>query len=247
MKRQHLISVVIPVYNEAQNIGPCLAGLWKALRDEAHELLVCYDFDEDTTLAAIKAMEDCPPTVRLVKNDLGKGVAYALAAGLKAAAGDVAVTTMSDLSDPPEKIPEMARLMRANGLAVVSGSRYMPGGSQEGGPWLKTRLSRLAGLSLHLVAGLPTHDATNNFRAYSGDFLDQVRVESTKGFEVGLELTVKARILGLGVGEVPSTWRDRSAGESRFRLFSSLPHYLRWYFLLLKNRPKELWSRIPRP
>ena len=67
------ICVVIPIYNEDRNIQTCLRRLWTVLEPYEHELLVCYDFDEDTTLDAIARMEDKPPTVRLVKNDLGRG------------------------------------------------------------------------------------------------------------------------------------------------------------------------------
>ena len=73
-----LISVVVPVYNEADNIAACLTRLAAALETEPHEILVCYDFDADRTLPAIAAMPDRPAAVRLVKNDLGKGVAFAL-------------------------------------------------------------------------------------------------------------------------------------------------------------------------
>ena len=224
------ISVVLPVYNEEENIGPCLRSLWQALRACDHEILVCYDFAEDRTLGAIRAMTDAPPTLRLVRNDLGRGVAFAMRAGFNAATGDVVVTTMADLSDPPEVILAMAAKIRDDGADVVSGSRYMPGGSQTGGPRLKTLLSRVAGLSLHWIARLGTHDATTNFRAYSRRFLNAVRVESTAGFELGLELTVKAHLGGFRVDEVPSTWVDRTAGTSRFQLRKWLPHYLRWYW-----------------
>ena len=227
-----LISVVLPVHNEAENIGPCLRALWAVLKPHPHEILVCYDFDADTTLPAIEAMPDRPPTVRLVKNDLGPGVAWALRAGFQAAAGDGVVTTMADLSDPPEIIPAMAEKVRA-GAAVVAGSRYMKGGSQSGGPLLKRTLSRLAGLSLYWLAGLKTHDATNNFRAYSAAFLRQVEVESTHGFEVAMELTVKAHLAKQRIDEVPSTWVDRSAGQSRFRMWKWMPRYLRWYWKAL--------------
>ncbi len=224
-----LVSIVIPVYNEAANIAPCLRGLTDALRGLAHEILVCYDAEGDTTLPAIAAMEDRPPAVRLVKNDLGPGVAMALRAGFAAAAGDVVVTTMADLSDPPGAIPAMVRKIREEGAAVVSGSRYMKGGSQTGGPRLKRFLSRLAGLSLHHLAWVNTHDATTNFRAYRREFLQEVPIESRHGFEVALELTVKAHLRGFRVDEVPCSWNDRSAGESRFRLRAWLPRYLHWY------------------
>ena len=63
------------------------------------------------------------------------------------------------------------------GADVAAGSRYVRGGRQEGGPWLKRTLSRLAGVSLHTFAGLPVHDATNNFRAYSRRVVEQIPIE----------------------------------------------------------------------
>ena len=223
------VSVIVPVYNEEGNIAACLRGLAGALKDEPHEILVCYDFDEDKTLPAIAAMPDRPASVKLVKNSLGRGAAFAIRAGLQAAIGDVLVTTMADLSDPPGVIPAMARKIRVEGADVVSGSRYMKGGSQTGGPKFKVLLSKTAGLSLHHLAGVGTHDATTNFRAYSRRFIQHVDIESRHGFELALELTAKAHLKGFKVDEVPSSWQDRSAGESRFKLWTWLPRYLRWY------------------
>ncbi|MHA7700595.1 glycosyltransferase [Mycobacterium sp. ML4] len=236
-----LISVVIPVYNEGENIQTCLSRLSATLADTPHELIICYDFDEDSTLPAIEAMPDRPATVRLVRNALGKGVANALIAGFAAARGDVIITSMADLSDPPSVIPLMAAKIREEGADVVSGSRYMPGGSQTGGPRLKTLMSRTAGLSLHYVGGLATHDATTNFRGYSRRFLDEVAVESVRGFEVGLELTTKAHLLGYRVDEVPSSWEDRTAGTSKFDLKGWLPSYLHWYGLAMRG-PLLRWT-----
>jgi len=235
------ISVVLPVYDEEATIERCLRGLWDALRDHEHEILVCYDYDEDTTLGAIARMVDVPPSLRLVRNELGRGAANALRAGFAAARGDVVVTTMADLSDPPGVIGEMAAQLRREGAAVVSGSRYMPGGSQSGGPWLKSRLSRAACLSLRWLAGLGTHDATNNFRAYSRAFLERTQVESRKAFDIALELTVKAHLAGERVSEVPSSWVDRSAGQSRFQLWRWMPSYLRWYRQAMAS-PTLVWA-----
>ena len=235
-----LISVVVPVYNEHANIATCLRGLWRALEREPHELLVVHDTDEDTTLGAIAEMADAPPTLRLVRNRIGRGAANAIRAGFAAASGDVVVTTMADLSDPPEKILELARTMRARGAAVVAGSRYMPGGSQEGGPIIKRTLSRVAGLSLHWFAGVATHDATNNFKAYSREFLSRTKVQAQGAFDIGLELSVKAHLAEAGVAEVPTSWKDRSAGESRFRVWSWAPKYLRWYVAAMAE-PALVW------
>jgi len=223
-----LISLVLPVYNEGENIVECLRRIGRGLAGHAHEILVCYDLDEDTTLPAIAAMADRPEGVRLVKNTLGRGAPKAMRAGFLAAQGDVIVTTMADLSDPPELVPRMAELVRA-GADVVSGSRYMRGGSQQGGPLVKRTLSRTAGLLLYWICGLRTHDPTNNFRAYSPRFLSGVEVESARGFEIALELTVKAHLKGARVTEIPSSWVDRSAGKSNFKLWKWMPNYLRWF------------------
>lgn len=235
------ISVVLPVYNERENIAPCLTGLARALEGVEHEILVCYDFDEDTTLEGIRAMgAAAPKSVQLVKNTLGRGPHNALKAGFQAASGDVVVTTMADLSDPPELIPLMAARVRA-GCDVVSGSRYMHGGTQKGGPLLKRSMSRVAGVSLAWIAGMGTHDATSNFRAYSTRFLRATVIEATAGFEIALELTVKAHLEGRGVGEVASSWVDRAAGQSRFRMWKWLPNYLRWYARAMRE-PVGVWA-----
>jgi hypothetical protein len=142
---------------------------------------------------------------------------------------------MADGSDEPEAVDGMLALARA-GADVVSASRYMRGGRQVGGPRLKGLLSRAAGLSLHRLGALPIHDATSNFRLYSRRLLNRVTIESSGGFELGLELTVKAHLLGMRLAEVPTTWRDRQKGQSRFRVLALLPHYLRWYARCLAAR-----------
>ena len=105
-----------------------------------------------------------------------------------------------------------------------------------GGPVVKSLLSRSAGRSLSLLARIGTRDATNSFKAYRTDFLRRTPIESTAGFALALELTAKAHFAGQRVEEVPATWRDRSAGESRFRLMAWLPVYLRWYFWAIAQR-----------
>jgi glycosyltransferase involved in cell wall biosynthesis len=228
-----LISLVVPVYQEAENIQLFLRDVENHVQ-EPHETLIVYDFPEDNTLPAIAAMQPPCPHVRLIHNTLGKGVLNALKAGFKASQGDVVIVMMADRSDEPTDVAPMARFIR-DGADVVAGSRYVRGGRQEGGPLVKRTLSRLAGMSLHYLAGLPIHDATNNFRAYSRRVIEQIPVEGEASFALGLELTLKAHWNGWKIAEVPTTWRDRTVGKSRFRLFAWLPHYLHWYQLALRR------------
>jgi len=131
------------------------------------------------------------------------------------------------------------------GFDVVCGSRYMKGGQLIGGPFLKQLMSRVSGLTLHYLRGVPTHDATNSFKLYDAAMVRDVKVESVAGFELGLELTVKGFLNGYRIAEIPSTWRDRTAGSSRFRVLHWLPHYLKWYFYAFQPATRQ-GSRAPR-
>jgi glycosyltransferase involved in cell wall biosynthesis len=231
------LSVVVPVYNEGENVIPTLRGIVERTKTRPLEVLVVHDMDEDTTVPVVKELQAELPELRLHKNTLGRGVLNAMKSGLRAARGQFVLITMGDGSDNPADIDPMYELARG-GADVVAGSRYMRGGRQLGGPLLKRSMSRAAGLSLHWLGGLPVHDATSNFRLYSKRLLNQVTIESVGGFELGLELTVKAYLLGMRVAEVPTTWRDRTAGESRFKLWQWLPRYLHWYWRGMAGRFK---------
>jgi dolichol-phosphate mannosyltransferase len=228
------LSIVMPVFREGEAVEPVLRATSSSI-STPHEILVVYDFDEDPTVPVIERLRAELPAVRGHRNDLGRGVLNAMKAGIAASTGDYVLITMSDGSDEPHVVDSMVALAQ-DGADVVAASRYMRGGGQIGGPPLKRLMSRMAGLSLHWFAGVPTHDPTNNFKLYSRRFLDDVTIESTAGFELALELTVKATLAGRQIAEVPTTWRDRTAGESNFRLRKWLPHYLHWYALAFRGR-----------
>ena len=236
------LTIVLPVYNEPDNIGPVLGRIHDEVKTLA-EVLVVYDFDEDTTVPVVRELQPDHPNVRLHHNTLGRGVLNAMKAGIAAARGEFVLISMADGSDEVELVDQMVELAR-DGADIVSASRYMRGGRQEGGPWLKRLLSRLAGLSLHWVGRLPIHDATNNFKLYRRSFLESVQIESRGGFELAIELSVKGDLAGRRLAELPTTWRDRTHGQSHFKLRAWLPLYLRWYFHLFAGRLIRHWPRL---
>jgi glycosyltransferase involved in cell wall biosynthesis len=235
------LSIVLPVYNEGDAVEPVLRALAAGV-STPHELIVVYDFDEDTTVPVVGRLAGEIPGLRGLRNDLGRGVLNAMKAGMAASRGPYVLVSMADGSDEPHIVDRMVALARS-GADVVAASRYMPGGRQVGGPLLKRLMSRTAGLTLHWFAGVPTHDPTNNFKLYARAFLDSVTIESTAGFELALELTVKATLAGRRVAEVPTTWRDRTAGQSNFRLRKWLPHYLHWYRAAFVGRLRRVAQR----
>ena len=228
------LSIVLPVYNEGEAVEPVLRALSAGVKTP-HELVVVYDFDGDTTVPVIARLATEIPGLRGLRNDLGRGVLNAMKAGIASSSAPYVLISMADGSDEPHVVDPMVALARG-GADVVSASRYMRGGHQVGGPLLKRLMSRVAGLSLHWFGGVKTHDPTNNFKLYRRSFLEATPIESAAGFELALELTVKATLAGRQVAEVPTTWRDRTAGQSNFKMRAWLPHYLHWYLLALRGR-----------
>jgi dolichol-phosphate mannosyltransferase len=221
------VSVVIPAYNEGDHILPVLDRIFEAVHLPC-EVLVVVDFAEDTTVPVVDEYSLKEPRLRCVVSSYGRGPANAIRYGIDAAAAPVAVVTMADGCDDPRQIDDLARLVD-RGVAVAAASRYMPGGQQVGGPGLKGMMSKSAGRSLRLFAHIGTRDATNSFKAYSTEFVRSVGIDSRDGFELGIELTAKARRMRLPVAEIPTIWLDRQAGVSNFRVAKWIPGYLRWY------------------
>ncbi len=220
-------SIIIPVYNEGDAVRPSLDRILDTVTIPV-EIVVVYDSPDDTTVAVIAEYAALHPQVRGVLNTMGRGPAKAIRAGIEAAAAEAVIVTMADGSDDPETIEHMVRLVE-RGCVIVAASRYMPGGAQVGGPWFKQALSRGAGLSLHWFARVGTRDATNSFKAYRRSWITAVGIESTDGFEIGIELVAKARRCRAFVAEVPTIWLDRDVGQSNFKLAQWLPKYVRWY------------------
>ncbi len=228
------LSIVVPVFKEGEAVAPVLRALTAGVATP-HEVIVVYDFDEDPTVPVVERLQAELPAIRGLRNDLGRGVLNAMKAGIAASAGQFVLISMADGSDEPQIVDTMVAMAR-DGADVVSASRYMRGGRQVGGPRLKRLMSRTAGLTLHWLGGVATHDPTNNFKLYARRFLDATPIESKAGFELALELTVKATLARRRVAEVPTTWRDRAEGQSNFRLRKWLPHYLHWYRVAMLGR-----------
>ena len=228
------VSVVIPAFEEGDGIIPVLERIFESVHLPC-EVAVVVDSEDDSTVETVLAHAEKEPRLRLLVNTYGRGPANAIRYGNDHVDAPVAVVTMADGSDDARQIDELARLVE-RGVVVAAASRYMPGGQQVGGPALKGSLSRAAGRSLHLLARVGTRDATNSFKAYSVSFVRSVGIDSRSGFEIGLELTAKARRSRQPVAEIPTIWLDRQAGVSNFRVARWIPKYLRWYFFAFGRR-----------
>lgn len=221
------MSVVVPVYEEGEDIIAFLDLVFDSVTMPC-EVLAVYDTAEDSTVAHLKAYAAGEPRLHPTLNTYGSGPANALRYGIDHSEAEIIVVTMADGSDDPQQIEALAHLVE-RGVVVAAGSRYAKGGQQVGGPFVKRIMSRGAGLSLYWFGRVGTRDATNSFKAYDRDFVERVGVESTTGFELGLEMVAKARRYRQPVAELPTIWLDRNVGQSNFQVWSWIPRYMRWY------------------
>lgn len=226
------LTVVVPVYNEGANIARWYGEAMRYL-PPGTTVRVVYDFEEDDTLPVVRDLQKEGAPISPLRN-AGKGVLSAIVTGLRSASEGPVLVSMADLSDDFSALPRMIDAYRA-GAEVVVASRYARGGRQIGGPWLKGQLARWGGRTLRWLAGFPVSDATNSYRLYDADLVRRTRIESTGGFEVGFEITLKAWMAGAAIAEVPATWRDRTQGKSRFDLRRWLPRYARLWLAAMRH------------
>jgi len=227
MPFKQFLSIVLPVYNESGNIHQQIEELKKKLKYD-HEILVVYDFDEDTTVPVVKKLQKKLKTLRLIKNIFGRGVINAVKTGFKESKGDVIVVMPADLADNPDTINKMYEKI-SQGYDIVGSTRFSKGGKKIGGEFIKTNLSRIAGKLTPLLLGIPITDISNGFKMYRKKVINEIQITSDGGWEFTLELVIKARLMGFKIGEVASVWRNRNSGKSKFKLLRWLPKYIRWY------------------
>ena len=226
------LDVLIPVYNEGDNIGDALRALKKEVRTPIRALII-YDFDEDNTLPAVAAMEDLGFEIRCIKNR-AKGAHEAIMTGFQTSDAEAVVIYPADESYNAKIIdPMYAKFKEGNELVVAS--RFRKGGEMKGGPIVKSFVVRMASWILRWFVGIPATDATYGMRLFSRKLLDTLEIESKAGWTYAIELLVKCHRLHWRVGEVPAGWYRREKGVSRFNFKKWLPLYARWFFYALQT------------
>lgn len=235
------IDILIPVFNEHENIVNVLETLREQVSSRC-KILICYDFDEDTTLPAIESYTHKDHfNFQFVKNR-SKGVHGAIMAGFSASKSQGVLVFPADDTFNAGIVDVIVEKLK-NGADIVAPSRFIPGGCMEGCPLLKAILVRTGAWVLRHIARLPVHDPSNGFRLFSQKVLREIPVESSEGFTYSIELLVKAHRRGLRIDEVPAKWFERNSGQSRFQVIKWLPAYFRWvaysFGTLLRGGPAK--------
>jgi dolichol-phosphate mannosyltransferase len=210
------VLVVIPTYNEAENIQDITARVRRAV--PAAEILVADDASPDGTGAIADRLAAEDPQLHVLHRAGKQGLGAAYVAGFGWARErdfDVVVEMDADGSHAPEQLPALLAALRT--ADMVLGSRWVPGGRVVNWPLHRMLISRGGSLYTRLALGLPVRDATGGYRAYRMPVLDKIDIDSVKsqGYCFQVDLAWRAYRHGLRVVEVPITFTERQRGASK--------------------------------
>lgn len=227
------LTVIVPAHNEEDNITEVISKI-EGILDIPHELIVVNDHSQDATAKLVQGLSGKYPNIRLVENVGERGFANAIKTGFANSKSEVIVPVMADLCDDLPTLKKMFEKIN-EGYDVVCGSRYIREGARIGGSRIKGFLSCSAGWSLYYLLGVPLHDVANAFKMYRKSVLDSIDIKS-KGFEISMEIPLKAYYSGFKITEVPTVWRERVKGKSSFKILKLLPSYLKLYIWAIFKR-----------
>ena len=215
------ISVIVPTYNERENLAPLAQRVFTALQGENAELLIVDDHSPDGTADLAAELSRMFP-VRNVVRPTERGLATAVIRGLSEARGELLVVMDADLSHPPEKIPELLAAMRDPSVQMAIGSRFVPGAKVDLYWPLHRRLNSLLGRLLARPL-TPVRDMMSGFFCVRRTGLRLNRLRPV-GYKIALELIVRNR--WTNIVEIPITFADRAAGKTKLSVGEQL-RYLR--------------------
>ena len=223
-------SVVLPTYNEKENLGVAMREVTKVLGDNLEFVVVDDDSPDGTAQEA--ALLSKSFEVKLIVRKNRRGIGSALQEGYDNASSGIIVSIDTDLQQETGKLKEMLEMVEG-GTEFVQGSRYLHGGSLEGFSFFRKVTSAVANRLVLLLRSskTPCTEATSNFRAFQKRVLRKVRIES-RGFAGVPEFSLKAIKQGFSYKEVPIRFYNRKAGRSKLNVLKEMAGYLAALFSL---------------
>jgi dolichol-phosphate mannosyltransferase len=207
------VSVVLPTFNERDNIGPLIHALLRCLDRVPAEVIVVDDDSPDGTWQIVAEMAEQDARVRLLHRVGERGLTSAIVAGIAQARGELVVWMDCDFSMPPEVVPRLVAAVD-QGYDLGVGSRYVRGGRDAGHSWLGRAFSRTINFYASLLLGWQVRDYTSGFIAARRQVFDLVTLRGDYG-EYCIDLLYRARRHGLRIKEIPYECVPRERGESK--------------------------------
>ena len=231
------VSVVLPTYNERENIVRFIPEIAQAFQADQWEILVVDDCSPDGTGEAVTRLTDTYPTLRLITKPRREGIGAALRVGYNHARGEIIVSSDADLSFGAEDLRRLVEAVRQESDLVV-GSRHVSAASYEASAWRvrwKRWVSRRGNAVLRWIFGIPIHDFSANCRAIRASAWRQIHTQENTNTLL-LEMILRCYYGGFRVREKAVTFKERRYGASKLRLSIEAPKFLlkmmkyRWQF-----------------
>lgn len=221
------LSLVIPAFNEEQNLPTTVAELQSVLRREGipYEIILVNDNSRDGTARVIQELMTADACIRTVNRQPPGGFGRAIRSGLEMVTGDCVVICMADSSDDPEDVARYYRKLE-EGYDCVFGSRFLPGASVENYPKLKLVVNRIVNRCIQLMFLCPFNDLTNAFKAFRTDVIRSCSPYRACHFNITIEMSLGALNRNYHVAQIPIRWYGRKWGSSNLSLRKMGRRYL---------------------
>lgn len=242
-------SVVIPARDEEGSIDAVIRDITDAFARAAitdYEILAVDDNSRDGTGRILRRLGRGTPRLRCLRTPEPGGFGTAVRLALRHARGEAVAIVMADRSESPDDVVAYYRACRA-GAGCVFGSRFIPGARVTGYPAPKRIANRIGNALLGVAFGIRHNDITNAFKAYRREVIHAAMPLQSHGFELCVELPLKALLQGCEVAVVPVSWQERRAGRSKFHTPANMLRYaltalrLRWHTKHRRHRCPPPW------
>ena len=222
-----LYSIIIPAYNESENVGPVIEGFAQLMREEQipFELVVVNDNSTDDTGRIVEGMQADYPEIQLVHSPPPGGLGRAIRFGLQHYKGDAAAIVMADLSDSPTDAVRCYRKLE-EGYDCAFGSRFMKGSKVTHYPLVKLVIQRMVNNLIRVMFMTRHNDMTNAFKVYRRHVIDAIWPLQAAHFNITIEMSLSALIRRFRIAQLPISWSGRTWGSSKLELRAMGRRYL---------------------
>ena len=236
------ISIIIPTYNESQNILQILKSIKDNLpKNFVTQAIVVDDNSPDGTgklvedyLKNIKKMADY--TIEIIHRKAKEGLGSAILKGIQHAKGDTIVVMDCDFSHPPQIIPKLIESIKKYQYDIVVASRYIKGGKIQGWSLKRKTMSKFATLIAKKGLGIDTHDPMSGFFAFKRNIIKGLNIDAI-GYKFLLEILVKTK--NVNIKEIPYTFQNRELGSSKLSIRTIFDYYRSVWKLYRYGKPLE--------
>lgn len=230
------LCIIIPAKNEELT----LTGTIENIQDQLSKkipitLLIVNDHSDDGTLELLASLATRYSNLKFISNEWEEGVGNAIRYSLSKWEGDIVALCMADGSDAPDNILQSYYKIRDEGYDCVFGSRFIKGGQIQNYPLIKLTLNRIFNIGVQIISNNKYNDYTNIFKVYHRRAIDMISPLESKGFNIGLEMSLKAFKKNLKIAIIPISWTQRKAGFSKLKLNKNFKLYVSTLIKSLQN------------